>query len=115
MTYVVALTDRAHAEMEAAYLWSVEHRFQTPANPRDSESSMNRLSIQNVTFALPKEAFDKYRGQWIALSPDGTRILAHDDDLGRLEDKLIAAGESPDRVLFDRVEDTDISLGGAEL
>ena len=76
---------------------------------------MNRLIAPNAGLALPAEAFDKYRGQWIALSPDASRILASDDDLGRLEDKLIAAGESPDQVLLDRVEDADISLGGAEL
>ena len=31
MTHVVVLTDRAHAEMEAAYLWWAEHRSQTQA------------------------------------------------------------------------------------
>lgn len=76
---------------------------------------MNRLTNPNATCALPAEAFDKYRGQWIALSQDASRILASDHDLGRLEDKLTATGESPDQVLFDRVEDTDISLGGGEL
>ena len=76
---------------------------------------MNRQSIPTPALALPTEAFQKYRGQWIALSPDGNRVLAGDVDLGSLEDKLIAAGESPDRVLFDRVENADISLGGANV
>jgi plasmid stabilization system protein ParE len=32
MTHVVVLTDRAHAEMEAAYLWWAEHRSRSQAD-----------------------------------------------------------------------------------
>jgi len=61
------------------------------------------------------EAYVEYRGQWIALSADGTSIIAGADDLRKLEDQLVAGGEDPERVIFDRVEDDDSVLGGAEL
>jgi hypothetical protein len=64
---------------------------------------------------LPQEAYEKYRGKWIALNVDG-RILAAADELTVLENQLVSAGEDPEKVLFDRVEDADdIWLGGAEL
>ncbi len=63
---------------------------------------------------LSAEAYREYRGQWIALSADGTRIIASADDLHTLEDQLVADGEDPEKVIFDRVEDGDIVLGGAE-
>lgn len=64
---------------------------------------------------LPDEAYERHRGQWIALSADGTSIIASADTLIALEDKLVAAGADPEKVIFDRVEDEAIVLGGAEL
>ena len=64
---------------------------------------------------LPAHAYEKYRGKWIALDADGTSILASADCLSVLEDQLLAAGEDPQEVIFDRVEDDDTVLGGAEL
>ena len=53
--------------------------------------------------------------KWIALDTDGTSIIASADSLSVLEDELVAAGEDPEKVIFDRVEDDDSVLGGAEL
>jgi hypothetical protein len=64
---------------------------------------------------LPAQAYERYRGKWIALAADGTSIIASADSLSVLEDQLLAAGEDPERVIFDRVEDDDTVLGGAEL
>lgn len=76
---------------------------------------MNRSLTQPATTPLPPEIFQKYRGKWIALSRDESRVIGADDDLGRLEDQLVAVGENPEMLTFDRIEDSDIELGGAEL
>ena len=76
---------------------------------------MNPHISRKVQLPLPLEAYEKYRGMWIALSEDGSRIIAGADDLEMLEDQLVAAGEYPEKAIFDRVEDDDICLGGAEM
>ena len=64
---------------------------------------------------LPAEAYEKHRGKWIALEADGASILASAENLTELEAQLLALGQNPERVIFDRVESEDIVLGGAEL
>lgn len=76
---------------------------------------MNPHVSRKAQLPLTAEAYEKYRGKWIALSEDGSRIIAGADDLDTLEDQLAAAGEDPEKAIFDRVEDDDICLGGAEL
>ena len=65
--------------------------------------------------SLPAEAYVKYRGKWVAIAADRSSILAAADGLDGLEDQLAATGQDPEKVFFDRVEDEDVSLGGAEL
>lgn len=76
---------------------------------------MNPHVSRKVPLPLPLEAYEKYRGMWIALSEDRSRIIAAASDLETLEDRLVAAGENPEKAIFDRVEEDDICLGGAEL
>ncbi len=76
---------------------------------------MNPHVSRKAQLPLPAEAYEKYRGKWIALSEDGSRIIAGADDLDTLEDQLAAAGEDPEKAIFDRVEDDDICFGGAAL
>ena len=76
---------------------------------------MSPLVASNAGTYLSAEAYREYRGQWIALSADGTCIPASADDLNTLEDQLVADGADPEKVIFDRVEDDDLVLGGAEL
>ena len=90
-------------------------RTQGSRTLREGADTMNPQVSRNVQAPLPAEAYAKYRGKWIALSADGTRVIAGADDLDTLENQLAAAGEDPENVLFDHVEDEDISLGGAEL
>jgi hypothetical protein len=59
----------------------------------------------------------KYRGRWVAFSPDGRRIVASAATLGILEEQLQAAGEDAQRLAFEGIPgpDDDISLGAEEL
>ena len=42
---------------------------------------------------FPTEELETYRGQWIAWSLDGTRIIAHADDPDTLDALILEAGE----------------------
>ncbi len=56
----------------------------------------------------------KHQGQWIAISPDGRRIIAGHADLAALDSLVVAAGEDPNNVGLERVECGDFYLGAAE-
>jgi hypothetical protein len=58
-----------------------------------------------------------YRGQWVAFTPDGRRLLAGADALELLAKKLRAAGHHLQDVVFDRIPGAEegIHIGGAEL
>jgi hypothetical protein len=70
---------------------------------------------QRVALGLPAEAYQNYRGQWIALTSDGMRIVAGAENLDALENQLVAQGEDAEKLRFDYVENDDLYLGGAEL
>jgi hypothetical protein len=66
---------------------------------------------------FPPADLEKYRGEWVAFSPDGRRIVAGAETLARLEENLAVAGQDGQQLVFERIpcpEDT-IFLGGAEL
>lgn len=52
---------------------------------------------------LPRAELEKYNGQYVAWSPDGTRILAADPDPLRVDALLRAAGHDPAEILVSRV------------
>jgi hypothetical protein len=56
----------------------------------------------------------KYRGQWVAFTLDGRRIIAASDDLVTLDRLVVAAGEDPGQVALERIEFEDVHLGAAE-
>jgi hypothetical protein len=56
----------------------------------------------------------RYRGQWVALSRDGRRIVAGSDDHATLDALGVAAGEDPEQVDLERTELEDVYRGGAE-
>src|SRR5436309_3131049 len=57
--------------------------------------------------AFPPEELLPYRGQFIAWSPDGTRIIAGDKDGLKLDDTLKALGYDPAKILFSSVPDEE--------
>ncbi|HZY90852.1 MAG TPA: hypothetical protein VFE78_38865 [Gemmataceae bacterium] len=48
---------------------------------------------------FPLDELAKYAGQYVAFSLDGTRILAGADTREGVEEKLVAAGVDPSRVV----------------
>ena len=64
---------------------------------------------------LPLTDLANYRGQWVAFSLDGRRIIAGNEDLARLDEMIVAAGEDPEKVAFEHIEADEVYLGGAEL
>ena len=52
---------------------------------------------------FPREELEKYNGQYVAWSPDGTRILAAHADLAQVDAMLVALGIYPGDVLISRV------------
>ncbi|MBC7854746.1 MAG: hypothetical protein IAF94_15045 [Pirellulaceae bacterium] len=53
--------------------------------------------------AIPTAEWQRYIGQWVAISPDGSRIVAGDADIGCLDAKVIALGVNPEEVVFEGV------------
>jgi hypothetical protein len=62
--------------------------------------------------ALPAEALARYAGRWLAWSPDGSRIVADSDVPEDLDDRIVAAGEDPERCVVEGIPATDAMLGG---
>lgn len=52
---------------------------------------------------FPQEKLVEFRGQWIAWSPDGTRIVARATDLQILDDLIQQEGEDPEQCPLERV------------
>lgn len=61
---------------------------------------------------IPLAELRRYSGQWVAFAQDGSRILMGAVTLTRLEEQLVAAGEDPQNVAFERIELDDSSLAG---
>jgi hypothetical protein len=69
-----------------------------------------RLSpFERNRMAIPIEECRRYIGQWVAISPDGSRIVAGDADFAALDAKVIALGENPEEVCYEGVPDPDVS------
>jgi hypothetical protein len=65
---------------------------------------------------FPFEELEKYAGQYVAWSPDGTSILASDDDQIRLDATIRDLGYDPAEILVSSVPFPDeIILGGGSL
>jgi hypothetical protein len=61
---------------------------------------------------FPLDELLQYRGQWIAWSPDGSRIVAHADDLDALDELVRSAGEDVQRCILEGIPDADAVFGG---
>jgi hypothetical protein len=64
---------------------------------------------------MPRAELDKLRGQWVAFSLDGRRVIASHEDLAELDRLILAVGEDPEKVALERIEADEVCLGGAEL
>jgi hypothetical protein len=60
------------------------------------------------------DSLRRYDGKWVAISGDGRRIVAAAESLCELDKMVVAAGEDPEQVGFERVDLSGPSIGGAE-
>jgi hypothetical protein len=73
-----------------------------------------REHIANRTMFPPDELI-RYAGQWIAWSPDGSRIVANATDPERLDDLVRAVGEDPEECLVEGIPAEGSVIGSMEL
>jgi hypothetical protein len=64
--------------------------------------------------AFPVEDLAKYAGQWVAWSPDGTRIAASALSPELLDGILEANGEDPALCVVEGIPDDDALIGEAD-
>ncbi len=65
--------------------------------------------------AFPLDELARHRGEWLAWSPDGTRIVAASPDPDALDALVRAAGEDPEECPIEGVPDTDCVVGGMDV
>jgi len=58
---------------------------------------------------------EEHAGQWIAWSPDGSRIVAHAHDPEVLDELVLQAGEDPERCVIEGIPEADALLGDESL
>jgi hypothetical protein len=63
---------------------------------------------------IPPEELTRHKGQWVAFSQDGARIVASAKTLETLDNRIVAAGENPEMVVLEYIGAEDIVVGGAE-
>jgi hypothetical protein len=61
--------------------------------------------------AFPPEQLAKYVGQWVAWSPDGSRVAASAPDPEMLDDLLRECGEDPARCVLEGIPDDEGIVG----
>src|SRR5260370_36902907 len=59
---------------------------------------MDTRQLRENRAAFPEADLAKYRGQWVAFSMAGRRIVAGAPDLVELDTLLLAMGKSPEQV-----------------
>ena len=73
-----------------------------------AENQQPDLAVDLVVFArnrrqIPPEVLEPYAGQWVAISGDGTRVVASGPDLEAVEQNLAALGIPGNSVGLERV------------
>lgn len=58
---------------------------------------------------LSLELMAKYAGKYVAISPDGTRIIASGDTEEEMEANVLAAGIHPSQVVGDYIDEPGVS------
>jgi len=64
---------------------------------------------------MSAEVLRQYDGKWVAFSGDGTRIVGAAESLAELDRLVLAAGEDPESLGYERIQVEDSSVGGAEV
>jgi hypothetical protein len=75
---------------------------------------MDTRQLRENREAFPVAELDKYRGQWVAFSEDGRRVLANAPDLVELDSRLVAIGEDPERMALEFIADDESFVTGPE-
>lgn len=68
-----------------------------------------RICLKNRP-AFPRDELAKYRGEWVAWSPDGSRVVAAARDPDALDELVRAAGEDPEECPVEGVPKADCLL-----
>jgi hypothetical protein len=93
----------ASGKVLGRYLPAPEQPPRPCVNPPD-DSWLPRAFFENQA-KVPWQVLEPYRGQHIAWSWDGSKILAADPDQEQLWNKLESLGHNPRRVVFDYVDE----------
>jgi hypothetical protein len=75
---------------------------------------MNMQEFLKNRAAFPVAELAKHRGEWVAWSPDGTRLVAASRNPDALDDLIRAAGENPETCPVTGIPDSDSVLGGLD-
>jgi hypothetical protein len=75
----------------------------TSASNHKPSETIDLAAFERNRRQLPAEVFAPFAGQWVAISGDGTRILASGPDLETAEQNLAALGIPGNAVGWERV------------
>ena len=75
---------------------------------------MNMQVYLKNRVAFPLDELAKHRGEWVAWSPDGTRLVATSRTPDALDDLVRAAGENPEDCPIEGIPETDCVAGGLD-
>ncbi len=75
---------------------------------------MNMREYLKNRIAFPLEELAKHRGEWVAWSPDGCRLVATSRHPDALYDLIRAAGEEPENCPIEGIPDADCVIGGLD-
>jgi hypothetical protein len=74
---------------------------------------MNMQTFLKNRHAFPVDELERYAGQYVAWSPDGTRIIASDDDFARVAAAVDASGYNSSEIVMEPIPLPDeVVLGG---
>ena len=77
---------------------------------------MNTKEYRTNRAQFPRDELARYSGQWVAFSPDGRHVVAGNEELERLGERLLADGVDLQQVVFEYVPgpSDDSTLDGVE-
>jgi hypothetical protein len=75
---------------------------------------MDTRQLRENRAAFPAAELVNYRGQWVAFSQDGRRIIAAAPDFVELDARLQALGEDPEQVALEFIDTDEGFVTGPE-